>query len=58
MLTKQKEYVLGQDREALYIFANMHGDMGFDINPDGSVPTLECGMIDVDKNRNNEGVSS
>lgn len=55
---KAKEYVLGQDREALYISANMHDDMGFDINPHRSVECLHVEITNVDKNRSNEGVSS
>jgi hypothetical protein len=58
MLTKAKEHVLGKDREALHISPYMHGNMGFHISPNGSVQHLSVEILNVDKNRNNAGVSS
>lgn len=48
ILTKTKEYVLEQDREALLVSPGMHGNMGPDINPDGSVQHLSKKTVDVD----------
>lgn len=48
ILTKTKEYILEQDREALLVSPGMHGNMGVYINPDGSVQYLSKKTIDVD----------
>jgi hypothetical protein len=48
MLTKTKEYVLEQDRETIHIPADVHGNMGFYINPNGSVQHLSMKIVDVD----------
>lgn len=48
MLTKTKEYVPEQDREAFHISADMHGHMGFHISSNGSVQCLSMKMVDID----------
>lgn len=51
-----KEHLLGQDREALHISPHMHGNMGSDSIHNGLVQRLSVEIINVDKNRNDEGV--